>query len=402
MASKLETVQQTLLEVVRTAGTELLPLEQCWQRVLAEDVAADMDFPPFDRSPLDGYAVIAAEVEAAGRERPVVLREVESVAAGEVPRQIVVSGTACRIMTGAPLPEGATGVVKLEDTVRLGRRIHILNGAGAARNICRRGEEIAAGEVAVAAGTLLNSGAMGTLALLGRARPLVHRRPRVGIIVTGSELATVDDALPPGKIHDSNSYMLGAQVRDAGAEPVLFGVIRDDVSAICAVIEKAGDCDMVITTGGVSVGDYDLARLVFTRLGIATLCERVDMKPGMPVLAGLLADRLVVGLSGNPAAASIAFEQIIRPLLLKMGGRKAWWRQSARGTMTKAFAKGSGARRFVWAYSWLGEAGLLVEPLPLQGNGMLKSAIAANSLIAVEAGSPPIGAGENIQVILLH
>lgn len=402
MASKLETVQQTLLSVVRVTSVERIPLETCWRRVLAENVAADMDFPPFDRSPLDGYAVIAADVETASMDRPIILHEVESVAAGEVPREKVVAGTACRIMTGAPLPLGATGVVKLEDTVRLGRRIHILSGAGAARNICRRGEELAHGEVAVAAGTVLNSGAMGTLALLGCARPLVHARPRVGIIVTGSELAMVDDALPPGKIHDSNSYMLAAQIRDAGAEPVLFGVIRDDVGAICSIVDRARDCDMILTTGGVSVGDYDLAKLAFGRLGVAPLCERVNMKPGMPVLAGLFGDRLLVGLSGNPAAASIAFEQIIRPLLLKMGGRKAWWRQSARATMTKPFAKASGSKRFVWAYSWMGDAGLLVEPLPLQGNGMLKSAIAANSLIALEAGSPPVGQGEAIEVILLN
>jgi molybdopterin molybdotransferase len=402
MASKLETVQQALLEIVRVADVERIPLEACWHRVLAENMAADMDFPPFDRSPLDGYAVIASEVDTASREQPVVLREVESIAAGEMPHQTVATGTACRIMTGAPLPGGATGVVKLEDTARLGRRIHIFNGEGAARNICRRGEEIAYGEVAVAAGTVLNSGAMGTLALLGRGRPLVHKQPRVGIIVTGSELAMVDDALEPGKIHDSNSYMLGAQVREAGGEPVLYGVIRDDVRAICAIVDEARDCDMILTTGGVSVGDYDLARLVFARLGITALCERVNMKPGMPVLAGLFDDRLLVGLSGNPAAASIAFEQIIRPLLLKMGGRRDWWRQSARATMTKPFGKGSGIKRFVWAYSWMGEQGLLVEPLPLQGNGMLKSAIAANSLIALEAGSPPIGQGENIEVILLH
>lgn len=402
MATKLESVQQALLQRVRIADTERIALDAGWQRVLAETVAADMDFPPFDRSPLDGYAVIAAEVEKANQEQPVVLREVESVAAGEMPSQRVEPGTACRIMTGAPLPGGATGVVKLEDTMRQAPRIHIFNGAGAARNICRRGEEIARGEAAVTAGTVLNSGVMGTLALLGRARPLVYKRPRVGIIATGSELAMVAAPLVPGTIHDSNSYMLAAQVREAGAEPVLYGVVRDDVAAICSSIDQAWDCDMILTTGGVSVGDYDLVRQVFVRLGITALCERVNMKPGMPVLAGLLDDRILAGLSGNPSAASMAFEQIIRPLLLKMGGRTSWWRQSARATMTKPFTKGAGGKRFVWAYSWLGDTGLLVEPLPLQGNGMLRSAIAANALIAMEAGSPPIGTGENIEVILLH
>ena len=402
MVSNLETVQQALLGLVGTTDIERLPLEACWQRVLAENVVADMDFPPFDRSPLDGYAVIASEVEKAGLDAPVVLREIDSVPAGQTPHEKITPGTACRIMTGAPLPEGATGVVKLEDTERRGREIRILNGAGAARNICRRGEEIAHGEIAVAAGTVLNSGAMGTLALLGRGRPLVHTRPRVGIIVTGSELTTVDAPLAPGKIHDSNSYMLAAQVRDAGAEPVLFGVFHDNVDTICAVVEQARHCDLILTTGGVSVGDYDLAGRVFTRLGVTPLCERVNMKPGMPVLAGQLDARLIIGLSGNPSAASIAFEQIIRPLLLKMGGRKTWWRQSMRATMTKPFAKTSASKRFVWAYSWMGEQGMLVEPLPLQGNGMLKSAIAANALISLEAGSPPVGPGENINVILLH
>ncbi|MHC1711251.1 MAG: gephyrin-like molybdotransferase Glp [Solidesulfovibrio sp.] len=402
MALNLDLVQQSLLNVARIVDTETVALEQCWQRVLAESVVADIDFPPFDRSPLDGYAVIAAEVEGASPVDPVILQEIDIVPAGEVAHVAVRPGTACRIMTGAPLPVGATGVVKKEDTTRLGDLVQINQGKGAGKNVCRQGEELRRGESALSPGTVINTGCMGTLALLGRDKPLVFRRPRVGILGTGSELAMVSDKLVPGKIHDSNSYMLCAQVREAGGEPVLLGVIHDEVAAIGKRLDQALDCDMVITTGGVSTGDYDLVKEVFTGLGVTLLFEKVRMKPGMPGLGGVRGEQLFVGLSGNPAAASISFEQIIRPVLLKMGGRTAWWRRSARATMTKSFAKGGGPKRFVWAYSWLGETGLLVEPLPLQGNGMLRSSIRANSLISVEENSPPIRQGENIEVLLLQ
>jgi molybdopterin molybdotransferase len=196
--------------------------------------------------------------------------------------------------------------------------------------------------------------------------------------------------------------MLGAQVREAGAGPVLLGVIRDDVGAICRSIDEAVDCEMIVTTGGVSAGDYDLMQEAFAALGVSLLSDTNSVKPGLSVLAGERNGQLLVGLPGNPAAACLSFEQMILPVLLKMGGRKTWQRHSVLGKMAIPFEKGLGPKRFMWARSWLDRDDLIVEPLPLRWNGMLRSAISANSLIAFEENGPPIDKGEDIEVILLR
>lgn len=402
MDMQLQISQQTLLDAARIVDTERESLEHCWQRVLAEDIVAETDFPHFNRSQVDGYALIAGDVQGATASHPVMLRPIESVAAGDVARFTVTPGTACRIMTGAPLPHGATGVVRLEDTECLGDKILVKLGIGADGNVCRRGEEIARGEKVLSSGKVINRGVMGTLALLGRSNPLVFKRPRVAILATGSEVVSVEAPLTPGKIHDLNSYMLSAQAREAGADPILLGAVRDDLGAIFRSIDETVDCEMIITTGGVSAGDYDLTREAFAALGVSLFSGTNRVKPGFPVLAGERNGRLLVALPGNPAAACLSFEQMILPVLMKMGGRKTWQRQSVLGKMAKPFEKGLGPKRFMWARSWLDRDDLIVEPLPLRWSGMLRSAISANSLIAFEENGPPIDKGEDTEVILLR
>ncbi|MDR7867552.1 MAG: molybdopterin molybdotransferase MoeA [Sporomusaceae bacterium] len=401
MAVSLDMAQDKLLKAVRVIAAEEVALADCWRRVLADEVVADADFPPFDRSPLDGYALIAADVAEAAPEWPVVLEVVDDIPAGSVPRVAVRPGTAAKIMTGAPVPEGATGVVRREDVREEPGRATVFAGAGVAANLCRRGEEIAAGEKVIAAGTVVNAGVMGLLALLGVSRPRVFKRPRVALLATGSEVTDIEAPLPPGAIRNSNSYMLAAQVRDAGAEPIMFGIARDEVAVIISRLSAAAACDLIVTTGGVSAGDYDLLADVYRELGISVMFERVGIKPGMPVLAGHKDGKLYVGLSGNPAAASVAFEQIVRPALLKMAGRSDWWRPRAKALLTAPFTKTSGATRFVWASCRPVNGGLTVEPMPLQGNGMLKSAVTANAMIVIPAGSPPLAAGSTVEVCLL-
>lgn len=401
MVLPLEKAQALLLAAARVLPWEEVPLGDCWQRVLAEELAAGTDFPPFDRSPLDGYALVAAEAEGAGPGSPVWLDVVEEIPAGHMPGCEVAPGQAARIMTGAPVPRGATGVVRLEDCREDGRRVAVLAGKGAAGNVCRRGEEIATGERLVPAGTVINAGVMGLLALMGVARPRVFRRPRVALLATGSEVVEVDAALVPGAIRNSNSYMLAAQVFEAGGQPQLLGIAGDDTGAIAARLAAAAACDLVVTTGGVSAGDYDLLADVYKEMNVTVIFDRVGIKPGMPVLAGHRDGRLYVGLSGNPAAAAVAFEHLVRPLLLKMGGRRGLWRPRARARLTAPFDKGSDATRFVWARCASAGRELAVAPLPLQGNGMLKSAAAANALIVIPAGSPPLAAGAEVEIVVL-
>lgn len=401
MTVALETARDILLDLARVTPQEAVPLVASWRRVLAQDVTAPHDFPPFDRSPLDGYAVVAAEVTAASPAAPVVLRQIGNVPAGSVAAEKVIPGTACRIMTGAPIPPGATGVVRLEDTVVHGREVYVFHGAGAAANICRQGEEIRRGERVLAAGTVINAGVMGLLAVLGVAAPLVYRRPRVALLATGSEIVPVDAPLGPGQIRNSNTYMLTAQVNEAGAEVAAVHLAPDDADIIAARLAAMPPCDVVVTTGGASVGDYDLVAAVYQRLGIKTLFSRVSMKPGMPVLAGVKDGQLFLGLSGNPAAAAVAFEQLVRPLLLKMGGRRTWTRPAVRAVLAAPFGKSTGVKRFVWGCVRQGPYGLEAEPLANQGNGMLRSAAQANALIIIPPDSPPLPAGTVVEVILL-
>lgn len=401
MAVELEAARQILLDIMRVLPVEQIPLEESWQRVVAEEVIADSDFPPFDRSPLDGYALIAEEVAHATAQTPAVLTEIDSISAGSIAKKQIIPGTACRIMTGAPIPAGATGVVRLEDTIVQGKEVTILSGAGLDKNICFRGEELAAGATVVKPGTVVNMGVMGMMAMVGSHQPFVYRRPRVALIATGSELVGAGEPMVPGKIRNSNSYMLGAQVREAGSDPVLLGTAKDDVEAIITLIRSCQDYNVCITTGGASVGDYDLIGEVFQQMGIEILFDRINMKPGMPVVAGSKDGILYIGLSGNPAAASIAFEQVVRPVLLAMGGRTNIWRPVVQARLAGAFKKATGSKRFVWARMEQGQDGLMVEPLRLQGNGMLESAIHANALIVIPSDSPPLPAGTVVDIMLL-
>lgn len=401
MALKLELAQEILLNAVAAGPIETIGLEECWRRVLAESLVSDMDFPPFDRSPLDGYAVIAADVAKASRSQPVILREVDNVPAGATPQRMVTAGTASRIMTGAPIPAGATGVIRLEDVAKDRDTIRVFSGKDVEGSICFQGEEIKEGETLIPVGTVINSGVMGMLAVMGKANPAVFKKPCVALIATGSEIISVAAPLLPGKIRNSNSYMLSAQVCDAGGQITFLGTAPDDVREIIQVINEAPESDVYITTGGASVGDYDLIGEVFNRLGITILFERVSIKPGMPVLAGIKDGKLYIGLSGNPAAASISFEQVVRPVIAKMSGRSNWWRPVVRAVLAAPFAKSTGAKRFVWSRCWQRGVDILVEPLGLQGNGMLKSAVAANSLLVIPENSPPLSTGLEVEVILL-
>ncbi len=401
MAFKLEAAQEKLLNAVGIMPVECIPLAECWRRVLAETVTANIDCPPFNHSLLDGYAVIAEDVAQAAPDNPIVLRQIDNVPAGSIAREQVISGTACRIMTGAPLPPGATGVVGLEDTVADGDMVKVLAGKNASKKVGLQGEEFAYGEDLLAAGTVINSGVMAMMGVLGKARPQVFKKPRVAIIATGSEIIPVEAPLAPGKIRNSNSYMLGGQIYDSGGQPVFLGCVRDDVNEIAGLISKASECDLVITTGGASAGDYDLIGEVFKKLDIKILFDQINIKPGKAVLVGVKDGKPYMGLSGNPAAAAISAEQLVRPLLMKISGRTQWWRPKARAVLVSPFGKNAGAKRFVWGNCWQDRNGWQVQSLKDQGKGTFKSAVAANCLIVIPENSPPLPASTEVEVLLL-
>lgn len=401
MAISLEDAMAILLEKVKVQEKVSLPLEDCYNRILAEDIIADMDFPPFDRSPLDGYAVRMEDVEHASSLQPVVLKQVDYVPAGSWPSKKVEPGMATRIMTGAKIPEGADAIIRLEDTNVHQDIVSIFTATDANQNICRQGEEICYGQIMLKKGMVIKDGALGILAMLGKSRPLVYRKPKVVILATGTEIIAIDQPLERGKIRNSNNYMLMAKVREAGGEPILLGQVQDDIEEIENMLAGHENVDMYITTGGASVGDYDLMEQLFNKMGILPLFTRLAMKPGMPVIAGCWHDALMIALSGNPASANVSFEVLLRPLLRKISGAQLIERPRTQAKLKKAFNKQSKSRRFIWARCEHIDGRLYAEPIGYQGNGMLAGLLPANALLDISEGSSCLPIGTTVEVRLL-
>lgn len=398
----LENAQEQLLSLVKAARPEHRPIDKCFNRILAEDISATCDFPPFARSPLDGYAVRSEDVAGATANTPVTLQVIDNIPAGTVSSKVLSAGTAMRIMTGAPIPAGADGVIRFEDTEEYGDKVIIHAGVNATKNICAQGEEIVNAEKVLLKGTRISSSSIGLLAMFGITSPLVYERPKIGILSTGSEIIRMNEPLTPGKIRDTNSQMLMMEVLEAGGVPIMLGRVPDDNESIVKAIQDATACDLILTTGGASVGDHDLIDKVYQTIGAELLFSRVAIKPGMPVLAGKWGERLLIGLSGNPAAASVSYKLIVRPVLKKMSGDRQIWHNRAKATLSEVFLKTSPTRRFVWGKYSYSETGISVTPLLHQGNGMLRSRPEANCLIEIPSDNSPLRPGDRVEILILE
>ena len=309
-------IDEALARVLAHVPTNLIErvsLQAAAGRVLAEDVRAPEELPPWTASAMDGFAVRASDV-------PGELRVIETVPAGGVPKHTVRAGEATRIMTGAPVPEGADAVVMVEDTDGEGDAVKVRVAASPGQHLRPRGSEVARGVKVLEAGRTVNAGVVGLCAALGVPSLRVWARPRVAILSTGDEVVEPGFALGPGQIHSSNGHALAMLVREAGGEPVDLGNAPDDPVAIADAIRAALRCDIVLTTGGVSVGDYDHVKAVLAELGIPMDFWRVAMKPGKPLAYGVADGRPVFGLPGNPVSCMVNFYQFVRPVLRQMLG----------------------------------------------------------------------------------
>lgn len=298
-------------------GSERVDLADAIGRFLSEDIVADTDMPPFDRSQMDGYAVRAADTESA----PVTLALVGESAAGRGWHNELKQGEAVRIMTGAPLPPGADAVQKIEVTSEDGDRVTINEPTSPGRYIVHRGKEIKAGERVLESGTTITSNNIAVPAAFGYARITVAKRPRVAILSTGSEIVDIDERPGRDQIRNSNSIMLKALCYRAGAAATVYPIVGDSLSDLTAQIsEAARSADVLITTGGVSVGKYDLTKAALSDLGAEIFFERLSLKPGKPTVFGRLGDTLVFGLPGNPVSAAVTFYLFVRKCLLGLQG----------------------------------------------------------------------------------
>lgn len=396
-----------ILADIEPLPTERVPLRTALGRILARDVLAPVSLPPWDNSSMDGYAVRAADVADARPEAPVTLRVVGTIAAGGSGDGRVGAGEAIRIMTGAPIPAGADSVVRIEDTDAGGELVEIRNARDAGRNVRPRGEDLSAGAVAVATGTPVGAAQLGVLASVGASTVEVHRRPRVAILSSGDELVDVDryDEVKAGRrIVASNSYTLWALVQAAGGEPIDLGIVPDDAAALRGRIEEGlASADVLLTSGGVSVGAYDFTREVVSSLGAELRLWRVRMRPGAPIGFGLLGAVPWIGLPGNPVSAMVTFELFARPALRKMAGHRLLFRRPTPVRLGEEVTLAAPLMHFLRAIvSGPGDGALPAARLTgPQGSGLLTSMERANALVVVPEDRTRVDAGESLLALML-
>jgi molybdopterin molybdotransferase len=411
-----EEARARILSYFHQLQPEERPLLDALGQALAEDVRAEFSIPPLDNTAMDGYAVRAADTAGASEEHPVELRVIGELAAGYVYDGTVTPGTAVRIMTGAPMPAGADSIVPFEETDETGRgvpskvghvegRVKVFKAAEPGNNIRSAGEDVRAGEVVLPRGTVLRPAHIGVLASLGRATAPVIRRPVVAILSTGDEILAPGEPRSPGKIYDSNAYSLAALTLRFGAVPKLLGIARDTIDDLTAKIRAGLDADMLVTSAGVSRGDFDVVKEVLRREGRIDFWT-VNMRPGKPLAFGTFTapdGRQVphIGLPGNPVSSAITFELFGRPAIDKLMGRPIAERPTVEA-ITRDRIRMTDPRRFFARCVVTREDGRYYASLSgSQGSGVLTALARANGLAVVPEGHPDVQPGETVTVMML-
>ena len=410
---------EKILSYVDVLETEEVPILESLGQVLAEDISSNINIPPLDNAAMDGYAVQARDTAGASGKSPRFLRVIDTVMAGAISKQEVKPGTAIRIMTGAPVPKGADCVVKFEDTDEAQRKeatkqssaneIGILCKVKPGLNIRRAGEDIARGSLVLKKGTVIRPAEVGILASLGRSKVKVIRRPVVAILATGNELVDIEQPLPPGKIYNSNTYSVAALVQRYGGIPKILGIALDNEDSLMVRLRQGLDADMLITSGGVSAGDYDMVKDVLAKEGEISFWS-VRMKPGKPLAFGTLrgvdqkgAARKIphLGLPGNPVSSMVTFELFARPAILKMMGKKNLAKPTVEAVLEEPVINTDGRRVYLRAIVEKRENKYFARLTGPQGSGILTSMSRANGLVVVPEDRSEVKAGEVVQTIML-
>jgi molybdopterin molybdotransferase len=392
--------QERLLATIAALDVVEVPILEALNGVLARDAFADIDLPPFTNSAMDGYAILAADSTGASPDQPRRLPVAGEIAAGDPGTLPLAAGTAVRIMTGAPLPPGADAVIPVEQTHSAAGWVDLLAEVVAAVNVRPAGEDVRRGQRVLQAGAVLRPGELGLLASIGYGRVPVYRRPTVAILSTGDELVEIGQTPGPGQIRNSNATMLAAQVVQAGGLPRLLGVARDTSTAVHAALDAGRGADLLISSGGVSVGDYDVVRRVVAERGALDFW-RVAMRPGKPVAFGHVDAVPFLGLPGNPVSSFVTFELFARPVLRKMAGHRALFRRPVAALVEDRVPGGHGRRHYVRAYVRWQQDGWHATTTGAQGSHLLRSTVAANGLIVVSEDSAGIESGSRADVLLL-
>ncbi len=379
-----EEARRRILEHFAPLKPERIPILEALDRVLAEDIMAEMDIPPLSNTAMDGYAVRIADTQNASLEHPARLKVVADLAAGYVLETAIVPGTAVRIMTGAPIPPGAEAVVPFEQTERDGDDVLIFKPYRMWKNIRHAGEDVTKGQVVLARGKVLRPQEIGMLAALGRPTVLVHRQPRVAVLSTGDEVIDVTEPWQPGKIRDANSYTVSALVLKYGGVPLRLGIAPDTIEALTSKIGEALDlnADFILTSGGVSMGDFDVVKNVLASEGEMHFW-RARMKPGKPMAFGEIQGTPLLGLPGNPVSSTISFELFARPAILTMLGKTKLEKPTIDAILVDPVKRKDNRRHYLRVWLEEQDGKIYAHLTGDQGSGILLSMVKADGLAII-------------------
>lgn len=379
-------------------GDEEVSILEALGQILAEDVYSDIDMPPFDKSSMDGYALKTADCLNV----PAFLNVVGTIPAGTYPQFGIESGQAAKIMTGAPLPEGADSVQMVEKTEDVGDQVKILESVSFGKNVARKGEIIKASACALSKGTYLSPAAIGVLAAFGKEKVKIYKRPRIGILVTGDELVEVNQKPRTGQIRNSNGYTLYNQVLESGALPELFGIASDNIGDLRKKIELGLSKDILLISGGVSMGDFDRVEDVLDEFEVKIFYEKVNIKPGKPTVFGKSSNCLVFGLPGNPVSASTVFEVIVRPTLRKMMNFSQLHNFKAMAILEKDFHGKTQRENYQPAWTYFKNNDFFTVPISSKGSADVVAFSRSNSYVITTEPKQEFKKGERIETMLRH
>jgi molybdopterin molybdotransferase len=383
-------------------GIETVALEAAHGRILAEPLLAKHDVPPFNRSAYDGYAIRSVDSSLASVGRPAAFTVLGNIGAGHVAGEALGQGEAFRIMTGAILPENADAIVMLEDTTKTEQGFEVARAFSEGENISFQGEDAKSGDVLLETGATIHAGTIALLATFGYSNVEVAKRPKVSLISTGTELLQVSDKLELGKIRNSNGPMLEAQLLRMGIRCQSVGMMEDDLDACTVIVEEALEqSDIMITTGGVSVGDFDYLPEIYRHLGAKVLFNKVMMRPGSVTTVAVLGNKLLFGLSGNPSACFTGFELFTRPAILSMMGSSTPYLPLTKAILAEDFPKANPFTRFLRASWTLEEGKVAVRPAGFNKSNAVSSIARGNCLLVLPSGSAGYQTGDVVDILLL-
>lgn len=404
---KIHEAVEAVLKFAKQGELEYISIDESDNRYLKAEIKADHDIPPFDRSPLDGFAVRSQDTTHATRDHPVELEVIETVGAGALAKQVPENGQVIRIMTGAQIPKGTDAIVMFELTKEIERDgkifIVIKRSFQSGDNIAFQAEETALGDILVEAGRQIDPGVKALLATFGYSQVPVTKKPVIGIYATGTELLDVHEPLEPGKIRNSNSHMVMSQILKAGAIPKYYGKLVDDFdrcyNAVAAALEEV---DTLITTGGVSVGDFDYLPAIYEKLGANVLFNKIGMRPGSVTTVAEYKGKLLFGLSGNPSACYVGFELFTRPWIKVYLGSKKPHLQKVQGIIKADFPKPNPFVRFIRSKMTIEEGKIMAEPVGLDKSGVVSSLANSDALVVLRGGTRGFKKGDVVEVLLLN